>query len=550
MKGRRRQALAGFAVLVAVALALGALVANAPRGSAEPRAPKAQFSNQYLDSGTALSGPAPGFTLTDQFGHRVSLSSYRGRVVILAFNDSECTTICPLTTQAMVEAKGLLGRAGADVALLGVNANPSATAVSDVRTYSRVHGMLHQWRFMTGSLSHLRAVWHSYHIQSAIEGGQVDHTPALFVIDPHGRLRRLYLTQQSYAAVGQLGQLLAQEASSLLPGHPRVSSDASYAEIPPIGPTTTTTLPTTDGDHVSLGPGAPRLLFFFATWTQQTLNLRAQFEALNRYHRAAGPAHLPEVVGVDEGSVEPSPSPLRGFLSRLPSRLVFPVAVDQSGRVGDGYEVQDQPWLALVSRTGKYLWYYDVSTAGTITTAELVRKVHAAFARARTAQISSRTAANTNPSLTGSPAPLAAVHAQASQLLGSITALQARLRALRGYPVVLNVWGSWCAPCQAEFPLFGSASLTFGRRVAFLGLDVNDNAGDAAAFLANHPVSYPSYQGRSDAVTPILPQGLIGTPTTVFFNAAGKVANVHTGQYASQGSLNGDIAQYALGSSH
>ncbi|HWD63926.1 MAG TPA: redoxin domain-containing protein, partial [Solirubrobacteraceae bacterium] len=83
---------------MAVALALGALVANAPRGSAEPRAPKAQFSNQYLDSGTALSGPAPGFTLTDQFGHRVSLSSYRGRVVILAFNDSECTTICPLTT--------------------------------------------------------------------------------------------------------------------------------------------------------------------------------------------------------------------------------------------------------------------------------------------------------------------------------------------------------------------------------------------------------------------------------------------------------------------
>jgi len=47
-----------------------------------------------LDPGTQLSGPAPGFTLTGQFGATVSLRAFRGRVVILAFTDSQCTTIC------------------------------------------------------------------------------------------------------------------------------------------------------------------------------------------------------------------------------------------------------------------------------------------------------------------------------------------------------------------------------------------------------------------------------------------------------------------------
>ena len=72
-----------------------------------------------LDPGTKLTGRAPEFTLTDQFGAPVSLHSFRGKVVILAFNDSECTTVCPLTTTAMVDAKRMLGAAGSNVQLLG-----------------------------------------------------------------------------------------------------------------------------------------------------------------------------------------------------------------------------------------------------------------------------------------------------------------------------------------------------------------------------------------------------------------------------------------------
>ncbi|MBV9357100.1 MAG: SCO family protein, partial [Chloroflexi bacterium] len=134
-----------------------------------------------LDPGTPLSAPAPGFTLTDQFGATVSLRSFRGRVVILAFTDSQCTTICPLTTTAMLGARRLLGAARARVALLGIDANPQARSLADVRAYSEAHGLTHGWQFLTGSLRDLERVWRAYNVEVAIQHGQIDHTPALFV---------------------------------------------------------------------------------------------------------------------------------------------------------------------------------------------------------------------------------------------------------------------------------------------------------------------------------------------------------------------------------
>ncbi len=175
--------------------------------------------------------------------------------MFLDFNDSECTTICPLTTTAMRDAQRMLGPAGDQVQLLGIDANPKATSIADVLSYSQLHGMLGQWHFLTGSLPQLRRVWRDYHVQAAIERGLIEHTPALYVIDPQGRLRRLYVTQQSYSAVGQFGQLLAQEAARLLPGHPRVDANASYAQVPTITPAQTGTLPKAGGGTLAIGPG-------------------------------------------------------------------------------------------------------------------------------------------------------------------------------------------------------------------------------------------------------------------------------------------------------
>ena len=269
----RRWAVPGVVLVLGVAVAAPiAVLAILRTPSASQRA--ALAFNPYLDSGTPLSGVAPDFTLSDQFGQQVSLRSFRGKVVILAFNDSECTTICPLTTSAMLDAKAMLGRAGSRVQLLGIDANPASISLEDVWSYSELHGMLHAWHFLTGSLPQLKRVWQQYAVEAAVEHGQISHTPALFVIDPQGRKARLYITQMSYTAIGQLGQLLAHEASSLLPGHPRVRSDLSYSRAPVITPSQPTTLPRAGGGTVQLGPGrAARVFVFFATWDQETSGL-------------------------------------------------------------------------------------------------------------------------------------------------------------------------------------------------------------------------------------------------------------------------------------
>jgi|SRR5579863_258088 len=526
---------------VVIGLVILALVGT---GKSPGSADTALAFSPTLDPGTQLRGTAPDFTLTDQFDTPVSLSSFRGKVVMLAFNDAECTTICPLTTTAMVDAKRMLGSAGAKVALLGVDANPDATSVKDVRSYSELHGMTHAWDFGTGSLAELKRVWKAYGIAVQIEGGQIDHTPALYVISSQGKLARLYLTQMSYSSITQEAQILAREASKLLPGHPAVRSDLTYKPVKTIVPTQRTKLQLVTGGNLQLGPGSPRVFLFFASWDQEVTNLKAHLDQLNAYESLAKADKLPQLFAVDEGSVESDPEALPQLLAQLHEPLSYPVGIDHSGRLADGYGVQDEPWFVLVSRSGAPLWYQDVSTAGWLTSAALATQVKAAL----NTTSGSTTPAVVKQELADSPPALAAIHAQGSELVGSIKTLRARLSELQGYPVVLNMWASSCGPCRAEFGLLASASAQFGRRVAFLGADISDNSGDARAFLRQHHVSYPSYPITIDDITSIVPQGLLGTPTTVFYNAEGKRTFVHPYEYKSQGTLDSNINTYALGS--
>jgi cytochrome c biogenesis protein CcmG, thiol:disulfide interchange protein DsbE len=148
--------------------------------------------------------------------------------------------------------------------------------------------------------------------------------------------------------------------------------------------------------------------------------------------------------------------------------------------------------------------------------------------------------------LAGSPQRLAALHSQASELLpGGLPALRARLAALRGTPVVINKWASWCQPCRAEFGVFQRVSVSLGREVAFIGIDSGEySRADALTFLRSFPVSYPSYYDHSGQ-TGLAITDSPNTPVTVMYNRSGSEF-IHQGPYPSVAKLEADIRLYAL----
>jgi cytochrome c biogenesis protein CcmG/thiol:disulfide interchange protein DsbE len=105
-----------------------------------------------------------------------------------------------------------------------------------------------------------------------------------------------------------------------------------------------------------------------------------------------------------------------------------------------------------------------------------------------------------------------------------------QLSDLRGYPVVLNFWASWCTPCQREAALLASAAEARSGRVVFIGVDVNDLMGDARHFLSVHHVPYVAVHSKSSITSRF---GLIGLPETFYLDRSGRIQDVTRGQLSA-----------------
>jgi cytochrome c biogenesis protein CcmG, thiol:disulfide interchange protein DsbE len=150
------------------------------------------------------------------------------------------------------------------------------------------------------------------------------------------------------------------------------------------------------------------------------------------------------------------------------------------------------------------------------------------------------------PSREQAAGALAALRAQANQLLsGGAPAFGRRLAVLRGHPVVVNQWASWCDPCRYEFPYFARLARKYQGRVAFLGVDSQDARAAGARFLKENPVPYPSYYDRDTSIARLF-RGGFAWPTTAFYDASGKLTFTHAGAYATQAKLEVDIRRYGL----
>lgn len=148
--------------------------------------------------------------------------------------------------------------------------------------------------------------------------------------------------------------------------------------------------------------------------------------------------------------------------------------------------------------------------------------------------------------LAGSPPRLAALHRQANDLLtGGVDAFEKRLASLRGRPVVVNVWASWCGDCRLEFPVLQRLSARYGKRVAFLGVDSGDSNDAAATFLSEEPVPYPSFVDPDEKIADSIGVA-VGLPDTAFYDRSGRLVYLKQGPYAKLSDLRADVESCAL----
>ena len=143
--------------------------------------------------------------------------------------------------------------------------------------------------------------------------------------------------------------------------------------------------------------------------------------------------------------------------------------------------------------------------------------------------------------------PATGLSSEGGKLIGGGTAaFQAQLRELKGTPVVVNQWASWCGPCKFEFPFLRALAEKYDGRVAFLGVNSQDSRGPAEDFLRENRVPYPSYFDPAVKIARVFDGGL-AWPTTAFYDASGRLVFTHIGAYDGEATLEGELRKYALG---
>jgi protein SCO1/2 len=169
-------------VLLCVLVAGIAVVLLTARGTAE---------RSSASSASPFDGPtmpphlrAANFSLTDQDGHRVTLSQYRGKVVVLTFIHSLCHDTCPFMVEQIKGAFNDLPRDGAGVPAIGVSVAPAEDTVVHRREFLAKHELTDRIAFVSGPLSAMRRVWHAYAIQPVTP--KVDHSTFVLLIDKRG----------------------------------------------------------------------------------------------------------------------------------------------------------------------------------------------------------------------------------------------------------------------------------------------------------------------------------------------------------------------------
>jgi cytochrome oxidase Cu insertion factor (SCO1/SenC/PrrC family) len=217
-------AAASGGTVVALAAIGVILVGAAPMAFASANRTADPIIAQAIAGASAvIDTPAQNFTLTSQAGRQVSLSSLRGKVVLLTFLDPVCTTDCPIIAQEMRAADRLLGAKASGTELVAVVANPTYTSTAFTMAFDRQEGLnqVPNWLYLTGSPAALKKIWTDYGVtvENLPAGAMSAHDDLAYVIDAAGQVRQeisddpgpgTQTTQSSFAV------LLADAATAVM----------------------------------------------------------------------------------------------------------------------------------------------------------------------------------------------------------------------------------------------------------------------------------------------------------------------------------------------
>jgi len=174
-------------------------------------------------------------------------------------------------------------------------------------------------------------------------------------------------------------QVLADDMAALLPGPPTAAQEVSLKYVQPLQPSAEVRLAALGNrkETISIGGAHAHLVLFFASWLDQDSNLPFELKGLDAYAEVAQRKHWPSPVAVDETVTESSPAAARAALAQLAGEIHTPVVEDPSGRLGDGYQVEDLPWYSLCAADGQTIWSHD----GWLAPEALEQQVGAALAK-------------------------------------------------------------------------------------------------------------------------------------------------------------------------
>lgn len=110
-----------------------------------------------------------------------------------------------------------------------------------------------------------------------------------------------------------------------------------------------------------------------------------------------------------------------------------------------------------------------------------------------------------------------------------------------GVPTLVNVYGSWCGPCQEEMPTLVRFAGLAGQRVALVGIDTEDEQVSALAFARDLGQHWPALE---DPDKLFLPHYAAGPPVTLFLDAAGHLVHVQSGAFRGLPELQAAVARY------